>query len=100
ERTNGQETTIADIDTKKCTATGKYHRCYKGDITVRTGTSSSENKGTFDVSWGRDTAKLDIKVSNYVELSFDHSHTGHVRDADFSSKTKIEGKILQPNKRG
>ncbi|CAF4533448.1 unnamed protein product, partial [Rotaria magnacalcarata] len=36
ERTNGQETTIADIDTKKCTATGKYHRCYKGDITVRT----------------------------------------------------------------
>ncbi|CAF5214098.1 unnamed protein product, partial [Rotaria magnacalcarata] len=89
-----------DIDTKKCTATGKYHRCYKGDITVRTGTSSSENKGTFDVSWGRDTAKLDIKVSNYVELSFDHSHTGRVRDADFSSKTKIEGKILQPNKRG
>ncbi|CAM4792685.1 unnamed protein product [Rotaria magnacalcarata] len=100
ERTNGQETTIADIDTKKCTATGKYHRCYKGDITVRTGTSSSENKGTFDVSWGRDTAKLDIKVSNHVELSFDHSHTGRVRDADFSSKTKIEGKILQPNKRG
>ncbi|CAF4621230.1 unnamed protein product [Rotaria magnacalcarata] len=100
ERTNGQETTISDIDTKKCTATGKYHRCYKDDITVRTGTSSSENKGTFDVSWGRDTAKLDIKVSNHVELSFDHSHTGRVRDADFSSKTKIEGKILQPNKRG
>ncbi|CAF4168390.1 unnamed protein product, partial [Rotaria magnacalcarata] len=64
ERTNGQETTIADIDTKKCTATGKCYRCYKGDITVRTGTSSSENKDTFDVSWGRDTAKLDIKVSN------------------------------------
>ncbi|CAF3434120.1 unnamed protein product [Rotaria socialis] len=100
ERTDGQETTMSDIDTKKCTATGKYYRCYKGDITVRTGTSSSESKGTFDISWGRDAAKLDIKVPNHVELSFDHSHTGRVRDANFSSKTNIEGKILQPNKRG
>ncbi|CAF1547905.1 unnamed protein product, partial [Rotaria sordida] len=39
---------MSHIDAKKCTATGKYHRCYKDDITVRTGTSSSENKGTFD----------------------------------------------------
>ncbi|CAF4585559.1 unnamed protein product, partial [Rotaria socialis] len=100
ERTDGLETTMSDIDTKKCTATGKYYRCYKGDITVRTGTSSSESKGTFDVSWGRDAGKLDIKVPNHVELSIDHSHTGRVRDADFSSKTNIEGKILKPNKRG
>ncbi|CAF5159997.1 unnamed protein product, partial [Rotaria magnacalcarata] len=62
---------------KKCTATGKCYRCYKGDITVQTCTSSSESKDTFD-----------------------HSHTGRVRDADFSSRKNIEGKILRPNKRG
>ncbi|CAF4369622.1 unnamed protein product, partial [Rotaria magnacalcarata] len=32
--------------------------------------------------------------------TFDHSHTGRVRDADFSSRKNIEGKILRPNKRG
>ena len=55
---------------------------------------------TFDISWGRDVAKLDIKVPNHVELSFDHSHTRRVREAEFSSKTNTKGKTLQPNKRG
>ncbi|CAF0952325.1 unnamed protein product [Rotaria magnacalcarata] len=68
---------MSHIDAKKCTATGKCYRCYKGDITVQTCTSSSESKDTFD-----------------------HSHTGRVRDADFSSRKNIEGKILRPNKRG
>ncbi|CAF0940658.1 unnamed protein product [Rotaria sordida] len=100
ERTDGQETVISDVDAQKCGPIGKYNRCYKGDITVRTGTSTSGNKGTFDISWGRDMAKLNVKVPNHIELKFDHTHTGRIRDEDFNSKTNFEGKLLQSDKRG
>jgi hypothetical protein len=100
ERIDEKQTIISDIDARKCTATGKYRRCYKGDITVRAGNTGAGRKGTFDVSYGRGTAKLDIKVPDHLELSFDHTHTGHLRDDDFSSKTDITGKSFQSNNRG
>ncbi|CAF0741101.1 unnamed protein product [Adineta steineri] len=100
ERTDGQQTIISDIDAKKCTPTEKFSRCYKGDITVRTGVSGAGKKGTFDVSLGRGSAKIDIKVPEQIELKFNHIHNGRIRDEDFSSKTTIEGKSLQAdNKR-
>ncbi len=100
ERTDGQQTTISDIDAKKCTPTGDYSRCYKGDITIRTGNSGVGKKGAFDLSWGRGTAKLDVKVAEQIELKFDHTHTGRILDEDFSSKTNIDGKLLQSNNKG
>ena len=100
ERTDGQQTIISDIDAKKCTPTGQYYRCYKGDITIRTGNSGAGKKGTFDVSFGRGTAKLDVKVPEQIELKFDHTHTGRIRDEDFSSKTMIEGKSLRSDNKG
>jgi len=100
ERTDGQQTTTSDIDAKKCTPTGQYYRCYKGDITLRTGNSGVGKKGTFDVSWGRGTAKLDVKVAEQIELKFDHIHSGHISDDDFSSKTNIDGKLFQSNNKG
>ncbi|CAF1402787.1 unnamed protein product, partial [Rotaria sordida] len=99
QRTDGQQTTVSDIDTKKCTPTGQYNRCYKGDITVQTGNNAGR-KGTFDVSWGLGTAKLDVKVPDQVELKFDHTHTGRIRDEDFSSKTMIQGKSLRSDNKG
>jgi len=100
ERTDGRQTTVSDIDAKKCTPTGKYNRCYKGDITLRTSNSGVGRKGTFDVSWGRGTAKLDVRVPDQIEIKFDHIHTGHLRDEDFNSKTNIEGKLLQTGNQG
>ncbi|CAF1431772.1 unnamed protein product, partial [Adineta ricciae] len=41
ERTDGQQTVVSDIDAKKCTPTGKYSRCYKGDITIRTNNNAA-----------------------------------------------------------
>jgi hypothetical protein len=100
ERTDGQQTTVSDIDAKKCTPSGKYYRCYRGDITIRTGQSGVGKKGTFDVNWGRGTAKLDVRVPDQVEIKFDHTHTGRLRDEDFNSKTNIEGKSLRSDNRG
>ncbi|CAF3221829.1 unnamed protein product [Rotaria sp. Silwood2] len=100
ERTDGQQTTVSDIDAKKCTPTGSYNRCYKGDIVVQVGDSGVGKKGTFDVSWGRETAKLDIKVPDQIELRFDHTHAGRIRDEDFTSKTTIEGKSLRSDNKG
>jgi len=100
ERTDGQQTTISDIEAKKCTPTGQYYRCYKGDITIRAGNSGVGKKGTFDINWGRGTAKLDVKVPEQIELKFDHTHTGRISDDDFSSKTNIDGKLLQSNTKG
>jgi len=100
ERTDGQQTIISDIDAKKCTPTGQYDRCYKGDITIRTSNSGAGRKGTFDVSLGHGTAKFDVKVPEQIELKFDHTHTGRIRDEDFSSKTIIEGKSLRSDNKG
>ncbi|UJR31139.1 hypothetical protein I4U23_018646 [Adineta vaga] len=100
ERTDGQQTIISDIDAKKCTPTGKFNRCYKGDIIVRTNNNAAGRKGTFDVSLGRGTAKLDVKVPDQIELKFDHTHTGRIRDEDFSSKTMMEGKSLRSDHKG
>jgi hypothetical protein len=100
ERTDGQQTTVSDIDAKKCSPTGKYNRCYKGDITFRTNNVGAARKGTFDVSWGRGTAKLDVKVPDQIEIKFDHAHTGHLRDEDFNSKTNIDGKSLRADDKG
>ena len=100
ERTDGQQLTTSDIDARKCSPTGKYNRCYRGDITIRTGSSGAGRRGTFDVNWGRGTAKLDVRVPEQIELKFDHTHTGRLRDDDFSSKTNIDGKLLQNNNRG
>ncbi|CAF4909766.1 unnamed protein product, partial [Rotaria socialis] len=57
-------------------------------------------KGSFDASWGSGTAKLEVKVPEQVEMKFDHTHTGRVRDDDFSSKTIIEGKSLRADNKG
>ena len=100
ERTDGQQTFVSDIDAKKCGTSGKYARCYKGDITIRAGGSNAGRKGTFDLSWGQGTAKLDVKVPEQIELKFDHTHSGRIRDEDFSSKTTIDGKSLQASNRG
>jgi len=101
ERTDGKQASIvSDIDAKKCPLTGKYQRCYRGDITIRTSNSGVGQKGTFDASWGRGNAKLIVQVPNQIDIKFDHSHTGQLRDDDFSSKTNIEGKLLQSNNRG
>lgn len=100
ERTDGQQLVVSDIDAKKCAATGKFYRCYKGDIAVRAGNSGAGRKGSFDISWGRGSAKLDVKVPDQIELKFDHTHTGRVRDEDFSSKTSIDAKSLRADNRG
>ena len=100
ERNDGQQVTVSDIDAKKCGATGQYYRCYKGDITIRAGSSGAGRKGTFDLSWGRGAAKLDVKVPEQIELKFDHTHKGRIRDEDFSSKTTIDGKSLQATNKG
>lgn len=100
ERTDGKQTTVSDIDAKKCSATGKFNRCYRGDITIRTGSSGAGRKGTFNVNWGQNTAKLEVRVPDQIEIKFDHTHTGHLRDEDFSSQTNIEGKLLQSDNRG
>lgn len=100
ERNDGQQTTVSDIDAKKCGTSGRYARCYKGDITIRTGTSGAGRKGTFDLSWGSGAAKLDVKVPDQIELKFDHVHSGRIRDEDFSSKTTIDGKSLQASNKG
>ena len=100
ERTDGQQVTTSDIEAKKCSPTGQYRRCYRGDITIKTGTSGVGRKGTFDVTWGRGTAKLDVRVADQIELKFDHTHTGRLRDDDFNSKTTIDGKLLQSTNRG
>jgi hypothetical protein len=100
ERTDEQQTTVSDIDARKCSPMGKYNRCYRGDITIRTGSTGAGNKGTFDINWGRGTAKLDIRVPNQMELKFDHTHTGRVRDIDFNSKTMIDAKSLRSDSKG
>ena len=100
ERTDGQEEVVSDITAKKCAATGKYYRCYKGDIVIRSGSNSAGNKGTFDLSWGKGSAKLDLNVPNQLSLSFDHTHSGRVRDEDFSSTTNINAKSLRADKKG
>jgi hypothetical protein len=101
ERTDGkQATTTSDINAKKCQSTGKYQRCYRGDITIRTSNSGAGQKGTFDVSWGRGNAKLLVQVPDQIDIKFNHSHTGNLRDDDFSSNTNIEGKLLQSDNRG
>lgn len=100
ERTDGQQEIVSDITAKKCAATGKYYRCYKGDIVIRSGGSGAGNKGSFDLSWGKGTAKLDVNVANQLSLSFDHTHTGRVRDEDFSSQTDINAKSLRSDNKG
>ncbi|UJR15532.1 hypothetical protein I4U23_002471 [Adineta vaga] len=100
ERTDGQQLITSDIDAKQCAASGKYSRCYRGDITIRAGNSGAGRKGSFDVSYGLGTAKLDVRVPDNIELKFDHTHTGRLRDEDFSSKTTIEGKSYRANNRG
>ena len=100
ERTDGKQTTTSDIDAKPCSPTGKYVRCYKGDITVRQGAGGAPRKGSFDINWGRGTAKLDVKVPDQVEIKFDHTHSGRVRDEDFSSKTTIDAKSLRAESKG
>ena len=100
ERTDGGQTIASDIDAKKCTPSGQYNRCYKGDIVIQPGNGGAQKKGSFDFSWGLAAAKLDVKVPEHIELKFDHTHTGRIRDDDFSSKTTIEGKSLRSdNKR-
>ncbi|CAF4724012.1 unnamed protein product, partial [Rotaria socialis] len=74
ERTDGQQIVASDISASKCSPTGKYNRCYKGDITVQTGSSGALKKGSFDASWGSGTAKLEVKVPEQVEMKFDHTH--------------------------
>ncbi|CAF4954591.1 unnamed protein product, partial [Rotaria socialis] len=70
KRTNEQETAMSDIDTKKCTATGKYYRCYKGDITVRTGTSIVRRvKGKFNVNVERQGLPAIISSSDSFSCS-------------------------------
>jgi hypothetical protein len=100
ERTDGQQTTTSDIDAKKCSAMGKFSRCYRGDITIQTGQSGVGGKGSFDVSWGRGNAKLDVRVPNQIEIRFNHSHTGYLRAEDFNSQTNIEGRSLRSDNRG
>ncbi|CAF1034217.1 unnamed protein product [Rotaria magnacalcarata] len=100
ERTDGQQIVASDISANKCSPTGKYNRCYKGDITVQAGSSGASKKGSFDASWGSGTAKLEVKVPEQVEIKFDHTHTGRIRDDDFSSKTLIEGKSLRADNKG
>ncbi|CAF0806671.1 unnamed protein product [Adineta ricciae] len=99
ERTDGQQLFTSDIDAKRCSASGKYSRCYRGDITVRAGNSGPGRKGSFDISYGTGTAKLDIRVPENIELKFDHTHTGRLREEDFSSKTTIEGRSFRANNR-
>ena len=100
ERTDSRQTIVSDIDAKKCSATGVYARCYKGDITIQSGSNAVGKKGSFDLSLGRGAAKLEIKVPDQIELKLDHSHTGRIRDEDFSSKTNVDGKFLQDNGKG
>ena len=100
ERSDGQQTIVSDIEARKCAATGKYNRCYKGDITVRSGNNAAGQKGSFGISWGKGTAKLDVRVPDQLELKFDHSHTGRVRDEDFSSSTSIDAKSLRSDRKG
>ncbi|CAF1019758.1 unnamed protein product [Rotaria sordida] len=46
------------------------------------------------------TAKLDVKVLDQLEIKFDHTHLGRLRDDDFRSKTLIDGNLLRSdNKR-
>ena len=100
ERTNGEQTFTSDIEAKQCSASGKYNRCYKGAINVESTTGSGGGKGSFDVSWGQGTAKLDINVPSQLELKFDHTHNGRIRDSDFSSKTTIAAKSLRSDNKG
>ena len=101
ERTDGRLTTVSDIEARKCQASGKFSRCYRGDITIRTGNSGGGGgqRGSFDVSWGRENAKLEVRVPSQIEIKFDHTHTGRLRDEDFNSKTNIDAKFLQNNNR-
>lgn len=99
ERTDGQQLITSDIDAKRCAVSGKYARCYRGDITIRAGNSGPGRKGSFDISYGTGTAKLDIRVPENIELKFDHTHTGRLREEDFSSKTTIEGRSFRANNR-
>ena len=99
ERTDGQQLFTSDIDAKRCSVSGKYSRCYRGDITIRAGNSGPGRKGSFDISYGTGTAKLDIRVPENIELKFDHTHTGRLRDEDFNSKTTIEGRSFRANNR-
>ncbi|CAF2512153.1 unnamed protein product [Rotaria sp. Silwood2] len=95
-----KNTIISDIDAKKCSPTGKYYRSYKGDITIRTGNTSSGRKDTSDVNWSCGTAKLDVKVLDQLEIKFDQTHPCRLCDDDFSSKTLINEKLLRSdNKR-
>lgn len=100
ERTDGQQTVVSDIDAKKCTPTGQYKRCYKGDIAVRAGSSGAVKKGTFDASWGTGTAQFNVRIPEQVELKFDHTHNGRIRDDDFNSKTTIDAKSLRADNKG
>ena len=100
ERSDGQKVIVSDIDAKKCLASGKYIRCYRGDITIRTAENAPASKGTFDLNWGSGTAKLDVRVPNQIELKFDHTHTGRVRDEDFKSETSIDARSLRNDNKG
>ena len=94
-RTNGKQTTTSEIDAKRCSATGRFYRCYKGYITVRSSHNNIERRGTFDASWGRGTVKLNIDVPNHIDFTFDHTHTGSLRDDEFNSRTKINAQSLE-----
>ncbi|CAF4628962.1 unnamed protein product [Rotaria socialis] len=85
KRTNEQETAMSDIDTKKCTATGKYYRCYKGDITVRTGTSIVRRvKGKFNVNVERQG--LPAIISSMDLNRFTDERIGYATALNFSTR--------------
>ncbi|CAF3781239.1 unnamed protein product [Rotaria socialis] len=70
---------------------------YEMDIGLDTDLLTEHTKRTNE----QETAMSDIDTKKCTATgTFDNLHTGRVRGADFSSKTNIEGKILQPNKRG
>ena len=100
ERTNGQQITVSDIDAKKCQPIASHYRCYKGNITVRASNSGTGQKGTFHVMWSRRAVNLDVNVPEQLKIKFDHTHSGRIRDDNFESKTRIEGRSLRSDNRG
>ncbi|CAF0906246.1 unnamed protein product [Didymodactylos carnosus] len=100
ERTDIQQTIVANITTKTCAGERKDSRkCYSGDVVVKSTIDQQGKIGTFDINWIKSSLKWNMNVPDLITMKFDHSHTGKWRADDFTFKTIIDVNMLRADDR-
>ncbi|CAF0993491.1 unnamed protein product, partial [Didymodactylos carnosus] len=95
QRTDMQQTIDLDVTAKTCGGNNKGKGyCYSGDAVVKTTNDQRGKKGNFDISWGKSSVKWNMNVPEAISITVDHTHTGQLKTDDFTSKTKVDAKLL------